>query len=288
MPELPEVEVVRRSLQSFIKGLKIKKISIFNRNLRYKIGKNFSQTIKNHKIISIERKSKFILIGLDNNKTILVHLGMTGKIFIINNYLKKIFKTSFYYENELSSKHNHLMIDLNKSTKLIYNDVRKFGFIKLISTNRIAQNKHLILLGPEPLTQKFNEKYFKKKLSKIKKSLKNLLMDQKLVSGLGNIYVNEVLYFSKVNPSKNIFKISLHEIKNIIKFTKIVLKKSIKEGGSSIKNFENSDGKVGKYQQKFKVYNRANQFCKRVKCKSFIRRVIISNRSTFFCPDCQK
>ncbi len=113
-------------------------------------------------------------------------------------------------------------------------------------------------------------------------------MDQKFVSGLGNIYVNEVLYFSKVNPSKNIFKISLHEIKNIIKFTKIVLKKSIKEGGSSIKNFENSDGKVGKYQQKFKVYNRANQSCKRVKCKSFIRRVIISNRSTFFCPDCQK
>ena len=113
-------------------------------------------------------------------------------------------------------------------------------------------------------------------------------MDQKFVSGLGNIYVNEVLYFSKVNPSKNIFKISLHEVKNIIKFTKIVLKKSIKEGGSSIKNFENSDGKVGKYQQKFKVYNRANQFCKRVKCKSFIRRVIISNRSTFFCPDCQK
>ena len=288
MPELPEVEVVRRSLQSFIKGLKIKKVSIFNRNLRYKISKNFSKTIKNHKIISIERKSKFLLIGLDNNKTILIHLGMTGKIFIINNYLKKIFKTSFYYENELSSKHNHLMIDLNKSTKLIYNDVRKFGFIKLISTNRIAQNKHLILLGPEPLTQKFNEKYFKKKLSKIKKNLKNFLMDQKLVSGLGNIYVNEVLYFSKVNPSKNIFKISLHEVKNIIKFTKIVLKKSIKEGGSSIKNFENSDGKVGKYQQKFKVYNRANQSCKRVKCKSFIRRVIISNRSTFFCPDCQK
>ena len=157
MPELPEVEVVRRSLQSFIKGLKIKKVSIFNRNLRYKISKNFSKTIKSHKIISIERKSKFILIGLDNNKTILVHLGMTGKIFIINNYLKKIFKTSFYYENQLSSKHNHLIIHLSKSTKLIYNDVRKFGFIKLIPTNRIAQNKHLILLGPEPLTQKFNE-----------------------------------------------------------------------------------------------------------------------------------
>ena len=288
MPELPEVEVVRRSLQSFIKGLKIKKVSIFNRNLRYKISKNFSKTIKNHKIISIERKSKFILIGLDNNKTILIHLGMTGKIFIINNYLKKIFKTSFYYENELSSKHNHLMIDLNKSTKLIYNDVRKFGFIKLIPTNRIGQNKHLILLGPEPLTQKFNEKYFKKKLSKIKKNLKNFLMDQKLVSGLGNIYVNEILHLSSINPLKISNKLKNHQIKKIIKNTKTILLCAIKLGGSSIRDFKGIEGQNGYFQQNFMVYNRDKEACKKEGCSGKIKKIYISNRSTFYCLKCQK
>ena len=288
MPELPEVEVVRRSLQSFIKGLKIKKVSIFNRNLRYKISENFSKTIKNHKIISIERKSKFILIGLDNNKTILIHLGMTGKIFIINNYLKKIFKTSFYYENELSSKHNHLMIDLNKSTKLIYNDVRKFGFIKLIPTNRIGQNKHLILLGPEPLTQKFNEKYFKKKLSKIKKNLKNFLMDQKLVSGLGNIYVNEILHLSSINPLKISNKLKNHQIKKIIKNTKTILLCAIKLGGSSIRDFRGIEGQNGYFQQNFMVYNRDKKACKKEECSGKIKKIYISNRSTFYCLKCQK
>ena len=288
MPELPEVEVVRRSLQSFIKGLKIKKVSIFNRNLRYKISKNFSKTIKNHKIISIERRSKFLLIVLDNNKTILIHLGMTGKIFIINNYLKKIFKTSFYYENELNSKHNHLMIDLNKSTKLIYNDVRKFGFIKLIPTNRIGQNKHLILLGPEPLTQKFNEKYFKKKLSKIKKNLKNLLMDQKLVSGLGNIYVNEILHLSSINPLKISNKLKNHQIKKIIKNTKTILLCAIKLGGSSIRDFKGIEGQNGYFQQNFMVYNRDKETRKKEGCSGKIKKMYISNRSTFYCLKCQK
>ena len=288
MPELPEVEVVRRSLQSFIKGLKIKKVSIFNRNLRYKISKNFSKTIKNHKIISIERKSKFLLIGLDNNKTILIHLGMTGKIFIINNYLKKIFKTSFYYENELSSKHNHLIIDLNKSTKLIYNDVRKFGFIKLISTSRIAQNKHLKLLGPEPLTQKFNEKYFKKKSLKFKKNLKNFLMDQKLVSGLGNIYVNEILHLSSINPLKISNKLKNHQIKKIIKNTKTILLCAIKLGGSSIRDFRGIEGQNGYFQQNFMVYNRDKKACKKEECSGKIKKIYISNRSTFYCLKCQK
>ena len=172
MPELPEVEVVRRSLQSFIKGLEIKKVSIFNRNLRYKIRRDFDKKIINQKIIFIRRRSKFLLLGLENHSIILIHLGMTGKIFIINNSSQKVFKTSFYYENKINKKHNHIMIKFNKFIKLIYNDVRKFGFVKIIPSGSIKENNHLRLLGPEPLNKSFNIKYFNTKVKNIKKKCK--------------------------------------------------------------------------------------------------------------------
>ena len=288
MPELPEVEVVRRSLQSFIKGLEIKKVSVFNRNLRYKISRDFDKKIINQKIIFIRRRSKFLLLGLQNHSVILMHLGMTGKIFIINNSSKKVFKTSFYYENEINKKHNHIIIKLNKFIKLIYNDVRKFGFIKIISSGSIKENNHLRLLGPEPLNKDFNIKYLNTKIKNIKKNIKNLLMDQKLVSGLGNIYVNEILHLSSVNPLKVSKNLKIYQAKKIVKNIKIILLKAIKSGGSSIRDFTGASGKKGNFQQKFMVYDRNGQVCKKIGCRGKIKKIYISNRSTFYCLKCQK
>ena len=168
MPELPEVEVVKRSLQSFIKGRKIKKITILNRKLRYKIKKNFENHIKNQKIIFTKRRSKFLLLGLEKRNVILIHLGMTGKLFIFNQSSKQLLKTSFYYENKIDKKHNHLIFEFNRNMSLIYNDVRKFGFIKLISFRNFEKNNHLIHLGPEPLSKQFNITYLTKKIRNIK------------------------------------------------------------------------------------------------------------------------
>ena len=288
MPELPEVEVVRRSLQSFIKGLEIKKVSIFNRNLRYKIRRDFDKKIINQKIIFIRRRSKFLLLGLENHSVILIHLGMTGKIFIINNSSQKVFKTSFYYENKINKKHNHIMIKFNKFIKLIYNDVRKFGFVKIIPSGSIKENNHLRLLGPEPLNKSFNIKYFNTKVKNIKKNVKNLLMDQKLVSGLGNIYVNEILHLSSVNPLKVSKNLKIHQTKKIVKNTKKILLKAIKSGGSSIRDFKGASGKKGNFQQKFMVYDRNGQVCKKTGCHGKIKKIYISNRSTFYCLKCQK
>ena len=288
MPELPEVEVVRRSLQSFIKGLEIKKVSIFNRNLRYKIRKDFDKKIINQKVIFIRRRSKFLLLGLENHSVILIHLGMTGKIFIINNSSQKVFKTSFYYENKINKKHNHIMIKFNKFIKLIYNDVRKFGFVKIITSGSIKENNHLRLLGPEPLNKGFNIKYFNTKVKNIKKNVKNLLMDQKLVSGLGNIYVNEILHLSSVNPLKVSKNLKIHQTKKIVKNTKKILLKAIKSGGSSIRDFKGASGKKGNFQQKFMVYDRNGQVCKKIGCRGKIKKIYISNRSTFYCLKCQK
>jgi len=288
MPELPEVEVVRRSLQSFIKGLQIKKVSVFNRNLRYKISRDFDKKIINQKIIFIRRRSKFLLLGLQNHSVILMHLGMTGKIFIINNSSKKVFKTSFYYENEINKKHNHIIIKFNKFIKLIYNDVRKFGFVKIIPSGSIKENNHLRLLGPEPLNKDFNIKYLNTKIKNIKKNIKNLLMDQKLVSGLGNIYVNEILHLSSVNPLKVSKNLKIHQAKKIVKNVKTILLKAIKSGGSSIRDFKGALGKKGNFQQKFMVYDRNGQVCKKIGCRGKIKKIYISNRSTFYCLKCQK
>ena len=287
MPELPEVEVVKRSLKNKIIYLRIKKVTINTNKLRYSIIKKDFDKIINTKILSVKRRSKYLLINLQKNLTIICHLGMTGKFFISQE--KKKFKTSFYYYfSNKDNKHNHIIFRLNKKITLIYNDVRKFGFIKIIPTSNLSSNMHMCSLGPEPLSKKFNFVYFKKYIANKRIKLKDLMMNQKFVSGLGNIYVNEILFLSKLNPKKNIEQIKNTHIEKILFFTKKTLLKSIKEGGSSIKDFNSSDGKAGNFQQLFNVYAREGKKCIKTNCNQLISRIIISGRSTFICKSCQK
>ena len=214
---------------------------------------------------------------------------MTGKFFIINNE-KKRKKTSFYYdvEEDEKGKHDRIVFIFSKNVKLIYNDVRKFGFIKLESTYKIDQNQHLKILGPEPFNRYFNFKYFKDYLIGRNRVVKDLLMDQRFVAGLGNIYVNEILFLSRIKPSRKISGLKKIEIINILKNIREVLKKAILLGGSSIKNFSNSSGKEGNFQQHFKVYGRKGIKCSSFNCNGTIKKIFISNRASFFCSICQK
>tara|TARA_B100001741_G_scaffold313447_1_gene319698 strand:- start:537 stop:1403 length:867 start_codon:yes stop_codon:yes gene_type:complete len=288
MPELPEVEVVKRSLRKNIVNSVITNVLTNTNKLRYAIKKKDFQKLKNHKIISITRRSKYLLINTNNELTILVHLGMTGKFIIIDGN-SKFKKTSFYYSlNKNDKKHNHVIFNLNKDKKLIYNDIRKFGFIKILCSKNIYKSSHLSSLGPEPMSNNFNSNYFKNIITNKNRTTKDILMDQKIVSGLGNIYVNEILFLSKINPRKKIKKLKDKDIEKIVYFTKKILKRSILEGGSSIKNFSNSDGKNGIFQQQFNVYGQIGEKCIRKNCKNYIRKTYISNRSTFFCKTCQK
>ena len=185
-------------------------------------------------------------------------------------------------------KYDRVIFFLKKRQKFIYNDLRKFGFIKLLSKNKIDKNPHLISLGPEPLSKYYNFNYFKNYIYQRKKTVKDLLMDQKFVSGLGNIYVNEILFSSKVKPTRKIKFLKDNEIKEIIKNTKKILSKSIKLGGASIKDFSSSNGKKGSFQQHFRAYAREGEKCSNIDCKEKIIRIIISNRSSFYCLSCQK
>ena len=289
MPELPEVEVVKKSLESKIKNLVIKNVKINDGNLRYKLKSKELPKICGLKIKKIERRSKYLLFHFDKPIIMLVHLGMTGKFFFINENKKK-FKTSFYYNlNETKDhKYDRVIFFLKNRQKFIYNDLRKFGFIKLLSKNKVDKNLHLISLGPEPLSKYYNFNYFKNYIYQRKKTVKDLLMDQKFVSGLGNIYVNEILFSSKVKPTRKIKFLKDNEIKEIIKNTKKILSKSIKFGGASIKDFSSSNGKKGSFQQHFKAYAREGEKCSNIDCKEKIIRIIISNRASFYCFSCQK
>ena len=288
MPELPEVEVVKRSLEKKIQNLVIKKVKINDGNLRYIVNKKKICKLSGKKIQKIKRRSKFLIFKFNNKSIMLVHLGMTGKFIFVNK--NKKFKTSFYYDLDQNKdkKHDRIIFFLQDKKKLIYNDVRKFGFFKFLEKDKYESNTHLINLGPEPLKKNFNLNYLKNYVYKRNRSIKNILMDQKCVSGLGNIYVNEILFFSRVKPSRKVKSLKDFELKNIVKNTKKILRNSIKLGGSSIKDFSSDDGKRGKFQQYFSVYGREGKNCSNVDCNKVVFRTVISNRATFFCKKCQK
>ena len=216
MPELPEVEVVKRSLINKTQNLIVKAVKINDGRLRYKIDRNKIKKIIGLRLKKISRRSKYLLFFFNKDIVMLVHLGMTGKFFFIDRKRTK-YKTSFYYNinKDKDNKHDRIIFNLSNNQKLIYNDVRKFGFIKFIRRASVDQNSHLKLLGPEPLSTKFNMEYFKNYIIGKERTIKDLLMDQKFISGLGNIYVNEILFFSGIRPAKKINKLKDFEIEKL-------------------------------------------------------------------------
>ena len=283
MPELPEVEVVTRSLKKTIKNQKIIKITVNNRNLRFKVPENFESVLKNKIVKNIKRKSKYIVFDFGKNFYVVLHLGMSGTLHI--PFKNKITNLSFYSKPTLPKKHNHIIIDFKK-VKLIYNDPRRFGYFKILN-NKCDFDNYFTRIGPEALDKGFNLIYLKNKIKNRKKNIKNLLLDQKIVSGIGNIYANEILYKSQILPTKSVKNLSSLDLFKIIKFSRITLNKAIKFGGSSIKDFKGIAGGEGGFQTQFAVYNRENQKCNKIKCKGIIKKRYISNRSTFICNYCQ-
>ena len=246
MPELPEVEVIKQSLDKKIKFQKINKVVVRNRNLRFKISKNFEFFLRNKKINRISRKSKYLIFHLNNNTFFIIHLGMSGTIHLISkkNYYKNT-NTSFYGSSNLPAKHNHVLIFFKKY-QFVYNDPRRFGFIKILKNKK---NLEIFFnnIGPEPLNNKFKTSYIYNYLRGKKKNIKSFLLDQKFVSGIGNIYANEILFYCKINPFKQAKNLTKPEIRKIKYFSKLILNRAIKKGGSSVRDFKNINGKKLKH-----------------------------------------
>tara|TARA_X000001036_G_scaffold375272_1_gene364054 strand:- start:306 stop:1169 length:864 start_codon:yes stop_codon:yes gene_type:complete len=287
MPELPEVEVIRLSLDKKIKQKKIKKVIVRNRNLRFKIPLNFKNFLRGLKIIKTDRFSKYLILHLSNKNYCLIHLGMSGTIHLeAHNKKTPLTNTSFYNSPNLPKKHNHIEI-IFENFRIIYNDPRRFGFFQIIKNFSLLK-KRFSHLGPEPFHSKFDLGYVLSFFKKKEKNIKSFLLDQNFVSGIGNIYANEILFLSRIDPNKKAYLLKKEDCKKIINISKKVLISAIKKGGSTIKDFKNLSGKSGFFQKNFKVYERTGLKCKRLKCPGIIKKKIISNRSTFFCNICQK
>jgi formamidopyrimidine-DNA glycosylase len=271
MPELPEVETIVRGLRKTVIGNKIKNVKIIFPDIVKQNLRNFKRDVTKSEIVGVRRKGKFILIDLSNGKTILSHLGMTGNFLFVNP------------SNPLN-KHDHLILRFHENQKeLRYNDQRKFGRIKSFSTSSEENISELKKLGPEPLNISSTEfiHLFKKRKSRIKSALLN----QQIIAGLGNIYADESLFEARIRPAQRADKLSSQKLKRLHQAIQKILKKAIKAGGSSIENYYNVNGEFGSFQLQHKVYGREGLPCKR--CKTKIKRIKISQRSSYFCPRCQ-
>jgi len=283
MPELPEVEVTKRTLEKRILSKKIIKIHINSVKLRYKVNRGL-KNLKGLFIKKIVRRSKFLLLFFNKDFVLLVHLGMTGKFLI-----KKNNKSSFskrYHSDVLHSKHNHIEFLFSDKTLLIYNDVRRFGFFILENSKNINNNKFLKNLGLEPFSKKLTVNIIKNRTKESSRNIKSFLMDQKFIAGIGNIYANEILFKSKIHPKMTAKDISSDQIKKLIKSIKEVLSSAIKDGGSTIRDFMFNEDNKGNFQNKFNVYDRHGLECHI--CKNKIQKLVINLRSTYFCSNCQR
>ena len=285
MPELPEVEIVKQSLKKTVLFKRILKVIVNNKNLRFTIQNNFEENLKNKKILKILRIAKYIILELSGNAFLVVHFGMSGTFHYMNNRNLKRTNLSFYHSPIIPNKHNHIEI-IFSNFKIVYNDPRRFGFFFYFNSKK-KLNKYLNKNGFDPLNIKFNTEYIKSKIKNRSKNIKNILLDQKIISGIGNIYANEILFYSKIKPTRKGKNIKNYEISRLFKNSKFVLKKAIRKGGSSIRNFKDTKGNEGSYQNEFKVYDKENKFCPN-KCSFKIKKITISNRSSFYCKNCQK
>ena len=276
MPELPEVETVKNGIAAFVGKSKIINVEIFNRNFREKISDGIESRLIEKTIIGYRRIGKYIIIDLDNNCSIIWHLGMSGRI------------KTFEKRPEQLEKHDHIIIETDGGC-LIYHDPRRFGLFVCVETARLDEAKCLREMGIDPFDKRLDDQYLYKKLQHKKIPIKTALLDQKIINGIGNIYASEILYAAKISPLRSADNISLDECRKIIKNTREVLQKAIDNGGSTLRDYHKPDGSLGYFQNLHCVYDKAGKSCPDCKCgKGKITKIVQSGRSTFYCPILQK
>ena len=275
MPELPEVETVCRALSKVTKNFKIKKIEFYRKDLRWQVKDNIETILENSIFVEPYRRGKYILIPTNMDNILLIHLGMSGKIRI----KKKA-------DDILKHDHMRMIVENNNDHFVVtYNDPRRFGYIDLFQKQKLTEHFLLAKIGVEPLGKELTIEYLHNNFKKRSKNIKNALMDQQIIAGIGNIYASEILYKAKISPLRKVNTLSNSDLSSIIKFTKITLQNSINVGGTTIKDHIQPDGSLGYFKQNLEVYGRTNEKCNN--CNCFISLKVISNRSTFFCINCQ-
>lgn len=282
MPELPEVETVRRGLIPAMEGHVIARADVNRPDLRWPFPPDMAARLTGQHINALRRRSKYILADLSGGETLLIHLGMSGRMLISGQTLGE-----FHHAHPAPEKHDHVVFHMDQGARVTFNDPRRFGAMDLAPTHQISAHKLLRDLGPEPLGNEFHETYFVAKLKGRRMPIKSALLDQKIVSGLGNIYVCEALFRAGITPQRRTDRISAKRLAGLVPHIRNVLAEAIKAGGSSLKDYRQADGDLGYFQHNFSVYDREDAPCQTPDCGQKIRRTVQSGRSSFYCPACQ-
>lgn len=280
MPELPEVETVCRGLAKSLQGQRIASIGLARKNLRIPFPHNLVK-IAGAKVESIGRRAKYILLRLDTGQTVIMHLGMSGRMTIKNKR-----------ETYTPEKHDHMVIGMQDGTRVVFNDARRFGLVTLSKTSDLEKHKLIKHLGPEPLENAFSAEYLARKLKGRKAAVKLAIMNQRLVVGVGNIYASEALFMAGINPKRKAGSLTKAETQKLVAAIRAVLKKAIAAGGSSLRDYVQADGELGYFQHQWAVYDRDGEKCKGCSCDASktggIRKITQGQRSTYYCPRKQK
>lgn len=281
MPELPEVETVRRGLLPVMEGRVIAAARVNRPDLRWPFPERMAERLTGARVAALRRRSKYILADLSTGETLLIHLGMSGRMLISGAQVGQ-----FHHEHPAPAKHDHVVLDMEGGARVTFNDARRFGAMDLMPTAKAEAHPLLAVLGPEPFGNDFHEDYLAGRLRGRATPVKSALLDQHLLAGLGNIYVCEVLFRAGLHPARLARDLSPSEAAGLVPLIREVLAEAIEAGGSSLKDYRQADGELGYFQHSFRVYDREGQPC--ATCGTALERIVQSGRSSFFCPVCQR
>ena len=283
MPELPEVETVRRGLAPVLEGQIIARADINRPDLRWPFPDRMSDRLIGAVVNGLRRRSKYILADLDSGETLLIHLGMSGRMLISGATIG-----TFCHDHPAPAKHDHVVLHMGQGARITFNDARRFGAMDLMMTAQADDHWLMRSLGPEPLGNAFNAPYLVDRLKDRNTPIKTALLDQQVVAGLGNIYVCEVLHRAGIHPARKCRKVSAKRLAALVPLVRDVLTEAIAAGGSSLRDYRQADGALGYFQHGFAVYGREGAQCRRDGCDGTVSRIVQSGRSSFFCPRCQR
>ena len=283
MPELPEVETVRRGLAPVMEGQRIERAEVNRPDLRWPFPERMAERLTGAEVRGLRRRSKYILADLNSGETLLIHLGMSGRMLISGDPLGL-----FVHDHPAPEKHDHVVFHMANGARVTFNDPRRFGAMDLMETATADAHKLLAPIGPEPLGNAFNEAYLVAKLKDKNTPIKAALLDQRIVAGLGNIYVCEALYRAGISPKRRAGAISKARVAALVPIIRQVLQDAIESGGSSLRDFRQADGELGYFQHRFDVYGREDEPCRKDTCQGTVKRLVQSGRSSFYCGRCQR
>jgi formamidopyrimidine-DNA glycosylase len=293
MPELPEVETVRRGLQPVMEGSKIVTAEVRRKDLRFAFQKDFVARLTGQTVTGLGRRAKYLLADLASGDVLLMHLGMSGSFRVIKDDERNA-PGQFHHPRNEDRAHDHVVFHMSSGAAVVFNDPRRFGYMKIIARGAIDDEPLLKGLGPEPLGNEFDAKMLARSCANRKTSLKAALLDQRVVAGLGNIYVCEALFRSHLSPKRQASRLAdkkeqpTDHAKRLVTSIHAVLNQAIKAGGSSLRDHRQTSGELGYFQHSFQVYDREGEKCQSGGCRGIVKRFTQNGRSTFWCPSCQK